>query len=82
MRLASTTWAAAEAAVGALRRRSGGILDPSLVEAFAANADRLLEETRAGDPRERILQAEPEPVVEIDVAELTGWRPHSATWPI
>ena len=61
-----------EAAVGALRRRSGGILDPSLVEAFAANADRLLEETRAGDPRERMLEAEPEPVVEIDVAELTA----------
>jgi HD-GYP domain-containing protein (c-di-GMP phosphodiesterase class II) len=61
-----------EAAVCALRRRSGGILDPSLVQAFAANADRLLEETRAGDPRERILEAEPEPVVEIDVAELTA----------
>jgi HD-GYP domain-containing protein (c-di-GMP phosphodiesterase class II) len=59
-----------EAAVDALRRRSGGILDPSLVEAFAANADRLLEETRAGDPRERILEAEPEPVVEIEVTEL------------
>jgi HD-GYP domain-containing protein (c-di-GMP phosphodiesterase class II) len=60
-----------EAAVDALRRRSGGILDPSLVEAFAANADRLLEESRAGDPRERILEAKPKPVVEIEVAELT-----------
>jgi HD-GYP domain-containing protein (c-di-GMP phosphodiesterase class II) len=59
-----------EAAAEALRRRSGGILDPSLVEAFAANADRLLAEAHAGDPRERILEAEPEPVVEIDVTEL------------
>jgi HD-GYP domain-containing protein (c-di-GMP phosphodiesterase class II) len=60
-----------EAAVDALRRRSGGTLDPSLVEAFAANADGLLDESRAGDPRERILEAEPEPAVEIDSAELT-----------
>jgi HD-GYP domain-containing protein (c-di-GMP phosphodiesterase class II) len=58
------------AAVDALRRRSSGILDPTIVEAFAANADRLLAEARAGDPRERILEAEPEPVVEIDISEL------------
>jgi HD-GYP domain-containing protein (c-di-GMP phosphodiesterase class II) len=60
-----------EAAVEALRRRSGGILDPSVVEVFAANADRLLAETHAGDPRQLILEAEPDPVVEIDAAELT-----------
>jgi HD-GYP domain-containing protein (c-di-GMP phosphodiesterase class II) len=58
------------AAVEALRRRAGGILDPAVVEAFAANAERLLAESRAGDPRERVLEAEPEPVVEIEVAEL------------
>jgi HD-GYP domain-containing protein (c-di-GMP phosphodiesterase class II) len=59
-----------EAAVDALRRRSGGILDPSIVEAFAANADVLLAGARTGDPRVRILEAEPEPVVEIDFSEL------------
>ena len=59
-----------EAAVDALRRRSGGILDPAVVELFTANADRLLAETRAGDPRRLVLEAEPEPVVEIDFAEL------------
>jgi HD-GYP domain-containing protein (c-di-GMP phosphodiesterase class II) len=59
-----------EAAVDALRRRSGGILDPAVVEVFAANADRLLAETHAGDPRQLILEAEPKPVVEIDLAEL------------
>jgi HD-GYP domain-containing protein (c-di-GMP phosphodiesterase class II) len=60
-----------EAAIEALRRRSGGILDPTVVEAFTASADRLLGETHSGDPRELILEAEPEPVVEIEVAELT-----------
>jgi response regulator RpfG family c-di-GMP phosphodiesterase/DNA-binding CsgD family transcriptional regulator len=56
--------------VVALRRRSGLILDPAVVEVFAANADRLLAETHAGDPRQLILEAEPEPVVEIDATEL------------
>jgi HD-GYP domain-containing protein (c-di-GMP phosphodiesterase class II) len=60
----------AEAAVAALRRRSGVILDPAIVEAFAANADRLLAETHAGDPRELVLEAEPEPVIEIEANEL------------
>jgi len=59
-----------EAVVDALRRRSGGILDPSVVETLTANADELLAETRAGDPRERLLEVEPEPVREIDAAEL------------
>ena len=60
-----------EAVVDALRRRSGGILDPSIVETLTANADELLAETRAGDPRERLLEVEPEPVSEIDAAELS-----------
>ena len=59
-----------EAVVDALRRRSGGILDPSIVETLTANADELLAEARAGDPRERLLEVEPEPVSEIDAAEL------------
>jgi len=58
------------AAVDALRRRSGVILDPAVVDVFAANADRLLAETHAGDPRQLILETEPEPVVEIDATEL------------
>jgi HD-GYP domain-containing protein (c-di-GMP phosphodiesterase class II) len=58
------------AAVEALRRRSGGILDPAIVEAFGAHADQLLAETHAGDPRQLVLAAEPEPAVEIDAAEL------------
>ena len=61
-----------EAVVAALRARSGGILDPWIVETLTANADGLLAETRAGDPRERLLEVEPEPVSEIDAAELKG----------
>ncbi len=58
------------AAVEALRRRSGVILDPAVVESFAACADRLLARTRAGDPRQLILDHEPEPVVEIEASKL------------
>jgi DNA-binding NarL/FixJ family response regulator len=53
-----------------LRARAGGILDPAVVEAFVANADALLAEVDAGDPRERILDVEPEPVEERDEREL------------
>lgn len=59
-----------EAVVAALRRRSGGILDPSIVETIISNADELLADTRAGDPRERLLDVEPDPVIEIDASSL------------
>lgn len=58
-----------EAVVDALRRRSGGILDPSVVDTLTANADELLADSRAGDPRERVLEVEPEPVREMDPAD-------------
>jgi HD-GYP domain-containing protein (c-di-GMP phosphodiesterase class II) len=60
-----------DAAVDALRRRSGTILDPGMVELFATNAEPLLAQAHAGDPRELLLEAEPEPVVEIEVTDLT-----------
>ena len=60
----------AAAAVEALRRRSGVILDPAIVERFAARADALVSPTHDGDPRELILDAEPEPAIEIDVEKL------------
>lgn len=59
-----------DAVVAALRARSGGVLDPSIVETLTAHADELLAETHAGDPRERLLEVEPEPVGEIDAADL------------
>jgi HD-GYP domain-containing protein (c-di-GMP phosphodiesterase class II) len=54
----------AEVALAALRKRSGGVLDPNLVEAFVVDADALLAEARVGDPRDRILEVEPNPVAE------------------
>ena len=60
----------APAAVAALRARAGAILDPEVVEAFAADADQLLAESRRGDPRQRILELEPEPQIEVDAVEV------------
>jgi HD-GYP domain-containing protein (c-di-GMP phosphodiesterase class II) len=60
----------AERAVQALRERSGTILDPAVVGAFAAGADELLAEATTGDPRERLLAVEPEPVVEVPATGL------------
>ncbi len=51
------------AAVRAVRQRSGGMLDPSMVERFVDRADELLGKVNAGDPRSLILEAEPQPVV-------------------
>jgi HD-GYP domain-containing protein (c-di-GMP phosphodiesterase class II) len=57
-------------AADAVRERAGSLLDPSIADAFVANASYLLEEASAGDPRERILEVEPEPVVERHRDEL------------
>ena len=55
---------------GALRERSGVILDPAVVDAFANGSAELLAVASAGDPREQILAAEPDPVVEVAAADL------------
>jgi HD-GYP domain-containing protein (c-di-GMP phosphodiesterase class II) len=57
-------------AADALRHRAGGMLDPSIVKAFIANARELLAQANAGDPRERILEVEPEPTVQMDANEV------------
>jgi HD-GYP domain-containing protein (c-di-GMP phosphodiesterase class II) len=59
-----------EMATDALRGRAGGMLDPAIVQVFLANARALLAHANAGDPRECILEVEPEPAVEKDAAEL------------
>jgi HD-GYP domain-containing protein (c-di-GMP phosphodiesterase class II) len=56
--------------VDALRRRAGTTLDPRIVEAFARQAARLVGTAHAGDPRERILEIEPEPVQERSASAL------------
>jgi response regulator RpfG family c-di-GMP phosphodiesterase len=65
-------------ALVALRQRAGVILDPAVVAAFADDAEAILSEADGGDPFDRILEVEPEPVVErsgrqlVDVAAAFG----------
>jgi len=59
-----------ELAVHALKRRAGGMLDPTLVAEFIADASAILSEANAGDARVRILSVEPEPVIETDLVDL------------
>lgn len=54
-----------ELAVEAVRRRSGGILDPHISDHFARRAEALLGEVNATDPQELVLEAEPRPVVSV-----------------
>ena len=58
------------AAASVLRRRAGGLLDPTVVGAFEGDAAGLIGESRAGDPRVRLLASEPDPVREVTLAEL------------
>jgi HD-GYP domain-containing protein (c-di-GMP phosphodiesterase class II) len=59
-----------EAAVDAVRRRGGGMLDPGMAAAFADRAEALLGEIKASDPRALALEAEPRPVVSVPDREL------------
>ena len=56
--------------VDGLRARAGSVLDPNLVETFAANAPDILD--GSGDPRECLLEEEPEPVDERSQSELAA----------
>jgi HD-GYP domain-containing protein (c-di-GMP phosphodiesterase class II) len=63
-------------AAEAVRRRSGGMLDPGLVSRFAPVADAWFGELAVGDVRAMVLDLEPEPLVEVPdlrpVAALFG----------
>jgi HD-GYP domain-containing protein (c-di-GMP phosphodiesterase class II) len=59
-----------ELAIEAVRRRSGTIFDPAVADAFVTHAAELLEVASIGDPRERLLEAEPKPVRLISEAQL------------
>lgn len=64
-------------AVEAVVKRAGGVLDPAIVDVFVSHAADLLAEVGpdAGDPRDRILAVEPEPVLEChpdDVVEVAA----------
>jgi len=56
----------------AVRRRAGSIFDPAIAAAFVAHANELLEAASLGDPRRRVLEAEPEPVRFVLPARLPG----------
>ena len=57
-------------AVEAVRRRSGGVLDPWMAGRFADRAEALLGEVNATDPRALALAGEPEPVVTVPDGRL------------
>jgi HD-GYP domain-containing protein (c-di-GMP phosphodiesterase class II) len=59
-----------ELAIEAVRRRAGTIFDPAIADAFVTQAAELLETASLGDPRQRVLEAEPEPVHFISEARL------------
>ncbi|MGH3004548.1 MAG: HD domain-containing phosphohydrolase [Gaiellaceae bacterium] len=59
-----------ELAVEAVLRRAGSIFDPAIADTFVAHAAELLEAASRGDPRRRVLEAEPEPVRFVPIARL------------
>jgi HD-GYP domain-containing protein (c-di-GMP phosphodiesterase class II) len=59
-----------ELAVEAVRRRAGSIFDPAIADMFVAHAAELLEAASRGDPRRRVLEAEPEPVRFVPITRL------------
>lgn len=63
-----------ERATAAVTRRAGGVLDPAIADVFVAGARDLLAEAGpgAGDPRDRILEVEPEPVLECDPGDVAA----------
>lgn len=60
-----------DAAVAAVRARSGKHLDPDICAAFIAKASSILGEAE-GDPRARILEAEPSPPVRVPASHLSA----------
>lgn len=58
-----------EVAVHALTDRAGGMFDPTVVAAFAADPS-VLDDAQAGDPRARVLDMEPAPFLETNPADL------------
>ena len=54
----------------ALRHRAGKTLDPAVVEHLTSALTAVLTDATSGDPRARILDVEPSPVVQIGEADL------------
>jgi len=60
------------AASAAVKRWSGGALDPAICNAFLAHSEQLLDESRSVDAWDAVLAAEPLTPVRIDERELDG----------
>jgi HD-GYP domain-containing protein (c-di-GMP phosphodiesterase class II) len=59
-----------ELAVEAVRRRAGSIFDPAIAATFVAHVRELLDAAGLGDPRRRVLEAEPEPLRIVPLTRL------------
>ena len=59
-----------EAVATVLRRRAGGLLDPSIVEVFVRHLPDVLAGAHDGDPRETLLAAEPTPARTVRATQL------------
>jgi hypothetical protein len=66
-------------AVDAVRRRAERIFDPAIADTFVAHAAELLEAASRGDPRQRVLEVEPEPLRIVPKTDCLSWRRRSAT---
>lgn len=69
-RVASTavladTFGGRELAMGTVRDRAGGMLDPEIAHHFLERGAELLDELDAADPRDLLLDAEPAPVATV-----------------
>jgi HD-GYP domain-containing protein (c-di-GMP phosphodiesterase class II) len=59
-----------EAALAMMDRRSGGMFDPAVAEAFRAIGPRVLQRLDDDDPWAAVLEAEPSPVRTVEVDRL------------
>jgi HD-GYP domain-containing protein (c-di-GMP phosphodiesterase class II) len=59
-----------ELAASAVRQQAGSILDPHMADHFGNRSDALLGEVHATDPRDLVLDSEPDPVVAVPESRL------------
>lgn len=59
-----------ELAVDAVTRRAGSIFDPSIAATFVTHARELLAAAAHGDPRQQVLEVEPDPARRVPEARL------------
>ena len=61
-----------EGAVAGLRARAGTVLDPAVVDVIAGDPEGLVSDAVRGEPRDRILEEEPTPVIDRDPGDLVS----------